>query len=389
MSVGAAQYFGGGGMNNPNGPPVITVPGVRFGPLYHSSSGADASLRTDFHHLFTTPNVTGMATLDDYADSSNPGTTIYQLAGGVYNSGTRNAVGVAGFARGQSVWGGNIVAMADGDATATVTGLEIDFGIQQPNSGATAIGLSLHSHFAQGNPAGYLQMLARYGADTPAPRYGIQISVNGGTDQPLQATGVIFEVSGALQTQYGIDWHAGAFSAATIYIPHNRGSAGASVGVKVEARGGFANSGPMLQFSAIDAASTAAYGIRFATAAGTLPPVSATGTLIYVDGGTYGIALDISAATFSAAGAIRMGDNNISFGTVTGTKLGTSTAQKLAFFNSTPIVQYTTKGTTIGFTAGAGTAVDSAATFTGNTGANAYTIGDIVRALKQYGLIAP
>lgn len=37
---------------------------------------------------------------------------------------------------------------------------------------------------------------------------------------------------------------------------------------------------------------------------------------------------------------------------------------------------------------GAGTAVDSAATFTWNVWATAYTIGDIVLALKTIGIIA-
>jgi hypothetical protein len=79
---------------------------------------------------------------------------------------------------------------------------------------------------------------------------------------------------------------------------------------------------------------------------------------------------------------------NLTFGTTTGSKIGTSTSQKLAFYNSTPVVQPSTTGTTTGFTAGAGSAVDSAATFTGNTGSTAYTIGDIVKALKTLGLLA-
>lgn len=61
---------------------------------------------------------------------------------------------------------------------------------------------------------------------------------------------------------------------------------------------------------------------------------------------------------------------------------------KLAFFGSTAVVQPATTGTTTGFTAGAGTAVNDASTFTGNTGTAAYTIGDIVLALKQLGLMA-
>lgn len=80
--------------------------------------------------------------------------------------------------------------------------------------------------------------------------------------------------------------------------------------------------------------------------------------------------------------------SNITAGTTTGTKLGTSTTQKFGFWNATPVVQPATTGTTTGFTAGAGTAVLSDSTFTGNTGSAAYTIGDIVLALKQIGLLA-
>lgn len=60
----------------------------------------------------------------------------------------------------------------------------------------------------------------------------------------------------------------------------------------------------------------------------------------------------------------------------------------IGFLGASAIARYSTTGTTAGFTAGAGSAVDSAATFTGNTGSTAYTIGDAIRALKQYGLLA-
>ena len=79
---------------------------------------------------------------------------------------------------------------------------------------------------------------------------------------------------------------------------------------------------------------------------------------------------------------------NIVAGTSTGTKIGTGTTQKIGFYNATPVVQQNTTGTTTGFTAGAGSAVDSAATFTGGVGSTAYTIGDVVKALKNLGLMA-
>lgn len=72
----------------------------------------------------------------------------------------------------------------------------------------------------------------------------------------------------------------------------------------------------------------------------------------------------------------------------TGSKIGTATTQKIGFWNATPVAQYATTGTTTGFTAGGGTTATDASTFTGNQGATAYTVGDIVRALKLAGIIA-
>lgn len=81
-------------------------------------------------------------------------------------------------------------------------------------------------------------------------------------------------------------------------------------------------------------------------------------------------------------------DVNVVLGTATGTKFGTATSQKLAFYNSTPVVQQATTGTSTGFTAGGGTTATSTSTFTGNSGSAAYTVGDIVLALKNLGLMA-
>jgi len=65
-----------------------------------------------------------------------------------------------------------------------------------------------------------------------------------------------------------------------------------------------------------------------------------------------------------------------------------TTNELLGFFGATTVQQQATTGTTTGFTAGSGTGVNDDSTFTGNTGATAYTIGDLVLALKNYGLLA-
>lgn len=79
---------------------------------------------------------------------------------------------------------------------------------------------------------------------------------------------------------------------------------------------------------------------------------------------------------------------NIAVNTGTGTKIGTSSAQKIGLWNATPVAQHSSTGETVGFTAGAGTNVTDASTFTGNVGATAYRISDIVKALKNAGIMA-
>ena len=75
-------------------------------------------------------------------------------------------------------------------------------------------------------------------------------------------------------------------------------------------------------------------------------------------------------------------NGNIQFGTSTGSKIGTTTLQKLAFWNKTPIVQPTTSTVAGTFVANTGTAVNNASTFDG------YTIGKVVTALRNIGLLA-
>lgn len=78
---------------------------------------------------------------------------------------------------------------------------------------------------------------------------------------------------------------------------------------------------------------------------------------------------------------------NIIVGTANGTKIADETTQKLGLWGVTPVAQPSTTGTSTGFSAGGGTAVTHTSTFTGATGTTAYTIGDIVNALKKVGIM--
>lgn len=73
---------------------------------------------------------------------------------------------------------------------------------------------------------------------------------------------------------------------------------------------------------------------------------------------------------------------NITFGTTTGTKIGTATTEKIGFWNTTPIVQPTTAITAGAFVANTSNIADDSATFDG------YTLGQVVAALRSAGLLA-
>jgi hypothetical protein len=61
---------------------------------------------------------------------------------------------------------------------------------------------------------------------------------------------------------------------------------------------------------------------------------------------------------------------------------------KVGFYGNTAVIQPATTGQTAGFTAGAGTTAKDDSTYTGGNGTKAYTVGDIVKALKALGLLA-
>ncbi len=79
------------------------------------------------------------------------------------------------------------------------------------------------------------------------------------------------------------------------------------------------------------------------------------------------------------AGTIDLDSNTVTVGNSGGL---------IGFFGVSPVIRQSTMDTSAGFTQNSGTEVRETSTFNGNLGGNAYTIGDIVRALKNLGLLA-
>ena len=81
------------------------------------------------------------------------------------------------------------------------------------------------------------------------------------------------------------------------------------------------------------------------------------------------------------AGSIDLDSNSVRIGNSGGS---------IGFYGATPVTQHETTNQTAGFTQNAGTEVRETSTFTGGTGMGnlAYTIGDVIRALKNVGLLA-
>jgi hypothetical protein len=73
---------------------------------------------------------------------------------------------------------------------------------------------------------------------------------------------------------------------------------------------------------------------------------------------------------------------NVVLNATTGTKIGTGTGQKLGFWNAAPIAQPTTAIAAATFVTNTSAIADDTATFDG------YTIGQVVKALRNAGLLA-
>ncbi len=79
----------------------------------------------------------------------------------------------------------------------------------------------------------------------------------------------------------------------------------------------------------------------------------------------------------------------ITAGTSTGLKIGGSTAQKVAMWAATPVVQPSGTGELVGLNGNAATNVNATnMNSNGNSGTKSYTLTDLVKALKAAGILA-
>lgn len=102
------------------------------------------------------------------------------------------------------------------------------------------------------------------------------------------------------------------------------------------------------------------------------------------------LAMLVKSDRYTVQKDIQMFDGrNIQVASGTGTKMGTGATQKLGFFGSVPIVQWSSgTGRFNNTSGGGGTPIDTTFKFNGNTGSTYYSIGDIVAALKSFGFFA-
>ena len=118
---------------------------------------------------------------------------------------------------------------------------------------------------------------------------------------------------------------------------------------------------------------------------GRVPFATTNGRLI--DDADFTFATDTLTITKIAAttltGLLTLADAiNIAVGTTTGTKIGTAASQLIGFWNTIPIVQPTTAIAAATFVANTSGIANDTATFDG------YTIGQVVKALRNVGLLA-
>jgi len=198
-----------------------------------------------------------------------------------------------------------------------------------------------------------------------------------GVGAPATALGGFIRHSSTLAgltfTGCNIDIQVGSSAGAAMLVLYETGVS--AIGANTTSWTGYHVSNPVPSAGAI----TNVYGLKIDALTG-----GATNYAIYSAGGQSVHAGNLKLGdTTAPTEQLEFADaKNIKFQTTTGTKIGTATSQKLAFWNATPIIQPTTGVAAATFVAGAGTAVNDASTFDG------YTLKQVVKALRNEGLLA-
>lgn len=129
---------------------------------------------------------------------------------------------------------------------------------------------------------------------------------------------------------------------------------------------------------------------------------AAAGSQVWINEGTVSSSL-FKAVSSSSTGAFTNGsftnialsnlmtlanNANIAFNATTGSMIGTNNAQKAGFWGATPVIQPAGTGELLGLNGNAATAANATNMNTnGNVGATSYSFNDVVKAMKQAGIL--
>lgn len=276
---------------------------------------------------------------------------------------TLNAVGSGSafaFSDAVTITGG--LTVATGGATITTGGLTV-------SAGGVGVGGSPTSGVA-------IDMAATF-PDATSQQFIYRAQPTFNVSATSQTIGFITNMTGAAAshtTGTVAGFYARRFVVGAAQIVTNR------YGLLTEADAGLATNAYGVRINAITSAGTANYGvfIEAPSGAGTNHGLHNAGT-----SNLLGLVTLTAGATLVTTAALTFGEGgNIVAGTGTGTKIGTATSQKLAFWNKTPIVQPTTGISAAAFVANTSGIANDTATFGG------YTIGQMAAALINTGILA-
>ena len=225
---------------------------------------------------------------------------------------------------------------------------------------------------------------------------GSTITLTGGTGG--SASGATSSTGGKGGSLSFVAGNGGTITGTTTAIGGAGGDFAITAGNGATATTGSANTAGVGGSVTITAGNAGAAGGNVNGGVITLTPGTATGSgtagnvvisrggLVITAGGltvTAGVATFTAGATLVTTAALTFGEGgNIVAGTSTGTKIGTDAAQKLSIWNAAPIVQPTTGVAAATFAANTSLIANDTATFDG------YTIGQVVKALRNIGLLA-